>query len=93
MRIGPSSGARVLALAAAGALLTAALVSTGVVGALPQMHSANPAASDGAEPDDAVVVLAGGSDLQFGSFQAWALLLAWLATPLLAGLASIRGRY
>jgi hypothetical protein len=92
MRIGPSSGVRVLALVVAGALLATALVSTGVAGSLPEMHSVEDAASDGGTGADwqNVVPVAGAGTLPLNSVQAWGLLLAWLATPLLAGVASLR---
>lgn len=93
MRIGPATGTRVLALAAAGALLVTALASTGVAGALPQMYSAD-SPVDGGETheDDALVPMAGAGELPTGSVQAWGLLLAWLTTPALAGAATLRNR-
>ena len=92
MRIGPSSGVRVLALLVAGALLATALASTGVAGSLPEMHSADDAASDGGTGDEhaSLAPIAGAGTLPTSSVQAWGLLLAWLATPLLAGVASMR---
>lgn len=94
MRTGPATGARVLALAAAGALLATALASTGVAGALPQMYSADSPVDGGGETheDDALVPMTGAGELPMGSLQAWCLLLAWLTTPALAGAATLRNR-
>lgn len=90
MRIGPSSGVRVLALLVAGALLATALVSTGVAGSLPEMHSAD---DDSDGNLGALAPIAGAGTLPMNSIQAWGLLLAWLATPLLAGVATMRNRH